>query len=87
MGRRKELSKFSDLELIYELRARGMAVTVYGPNDLEEVGVPEKRRKKAFDKVRDRVEDHMSFAANEFLDSEFRGYLDKMLEKVNKEDK
>ena len=85
MGRRKELSGFSDLELIYELRARGLAVTVYGPDDLEEVGVPEKRRKKAFDKVRDRVEDHMSFAANEFLDSEFRGYLDKMLKKIGKE--
>jgi hypothetical protein len=85
MGRRKELSGFSDLELIYELRDRGLAVTAYDCNDLEDVGVPENRRKKAFDRIRVDLEDRMSKSANEFLDSEFRGYLDKMLKKIGKE--
>lgn len=85
MGKRKELSGFSDLELIYELRARGLAVTAYDYKDLEEVGVPESRRRKAFDSIRGDLEDYMAHSANEFLDSEFKWYLDKMLKKISHE--
>ena len=87
MGKRKELSGFSDLELICELRDRGLAVTAYDYKDLEDVGVPESRRKKAFDSIRGDLEDYMAHSANEFLDSEFKGYLDKMLKKLDKENK
>ena len=87
MGKRKELSGFSDLELIYELRARGLAVAAYDYKDLEDVGVPESRRKKAFDRIRWNLEDYMANSANEFLDSKFKGYLDKMLKKLDKEEK
>ena len=82
MGKRKELSGFSDLELICELRDRGLAVTAYDYKDLEDVGVPESRRKKAFADIRGDLEDHMCYSANEFLDSEFKGYLDRMLGKI-----
>lgn len=71
MGRRKELSGFSDLELIYELRARGMAVTVYGPDDLEEVGVKPSDCEKRFKRIREDLEDQMAFAANKWMDERF----------------
>ena len=87
MGKSKELSKFDDITLICELRDRGLAVTAYDYKDLEDVGVPESRRKKAFADIRGDLEDYMCYSANEFLDSEFKGYLDKMLKKLDKEDK
>lgn len=84
MGKRKELSKFSDLELICELRARGLAVTAYGPDDLEEVGVKPCNRKKVFAKIREDLEDHMSFEANLWLDITFEQHLKRMHEMVEK---
>lgn len=82
MGKRKELSKFSDLELICELRDRGLAVTAYDASDLDDVGVPKARQGKEFERIRADLEDHMAHSANEFLDSEFKGYLDRMLDKI-----
>lgn len=71
MGKRKELSGFSDLELIHELRARGLAVTAYGPEDLEEVGVKISDCEKRFKRIREDLEDQMAFAANKWLDDRF----------------
>lgn len=87
MGKRKELSKFSDLELIEELRVRGNALTVYGSEYLENVGVKPKDCRKEFDEIREDLEDHMAFEANRWLDNKFKGYLDKMLKKLDKEGK
>ena len=84
MGRRKELSGFSDLELLCELRDRGLAVTAYGPDDLEEVGVKPGNCKKEFAKIREDLEDYMSLEANRWLDITFEQHLKRMHEMVEK---
>ena len=71
MGRRKELSGFSDLDLICELRYRGLAVTAYDYEDLEEVGVKPSDCEKRFKRIREDLEEQMAFAANKWLDERF----------------
>ena len=71
MGRRKELSGFADLELLCELRARGLAVTAYDYKDLEEFGVKPSDCEKRFKSILWDLEDQMAFAANKWLDERF----------------
>ena len=75
MGKRKELSKFSDLELIVELRERGLAVSAFGPEDLEDVGVAEKERGKEFSKIRDELEFVATNAVDNWLCAHFEDIL------------
>ena len=70
MGRRKDIG-FSNLELIQELRERGLAVTAYDYRDLEEVGVKPSDCEKRFKRIREDLEDQMAFAANKWLDERF----------------
>lgn len=75
MGKRKELSKFSDIELIVELRERGLAVSALGPEDLEDVGVAEKERCKEFSKIRGELESVAMDAVDNWLSAHFEDIL------------
>lgn len=89
MSRRKELSKFGNIELVCELRERGLAVSAFGYDELESfLGMDNvEERKEEFAKIRERIEEVAADAVDGFLEKRYRDVFDELMEKVNEEKK
>lgn len=83
MGKRKELSKFSNIELVFELRERGLVVSAFDKDDLDPF-VPENKRKEEFEKIKPELEQVAANAVDKWVEDRYGDVLDPIIKQMEK---